>query len=154
MAAFSGLYAPHWRSDARGLFIGLSQHTTKAHLLRAIVDGMCFRIKEVIEAMERDAVEKLARLKVDGGVTVNNFIMQNQADALGEIVERKSETEMTALGCAIASGMAKDIKLWDSLNSLANYVKVAREFTPQKDLSLYQRKWQEAVRRSLNWASA
>ncbi len=106
--AFSGLYAPHWRSDARGLFIGLSQHTTRAHMLRAIVDGMCFRIKEVIEAMERDSGRKMARLKVDGGVTVNDFIMQNQADALGTIVERKTESEMTALGCAIAAGIEHD----------------------------------------------
>ena len=73
-------------------------------MLRAIVDGMCFRIKEVIEAMEKDSREKLAKLKVDGGVTVNNFIMQNQANALGTIVQRKTESEMTALGCAISAG--------------------------------------------------
>jgi len=114
---------------------------------------MCFRIKEVIEAMEKDAGKRLARLKVDGGVTVNNFIMQNQSDALGEIVERKSETEMTALGCAIASGMCREIKLWDSLNSLKNYVTVAKEFSPKNDLTNTRQKWQEAVKRSLNWVN-
>lgn len=73
LLAFSGLYAPHWRSDARGLFIGLTQHTTRAHILRAIIDGMCFRVKEVLDAMERDLGGDLIALKVDGGVTVNGY---------------------------------------------------------------------------------
>ena len=152
--AFSGLYAPHWRSDARGLFIGISQHTTKAHLLRSIIDGMCFRVKEVIDAMEKDTNSKLVKLKVDGGVTVNDFIMQTQANILEEIVERETESEMTALGCAIASGISKEIKLWDNLDSLRQYGKPQRIFNPKENVSKYREKWQEALQRSLNWVKA
>eukprot|EP00826_Nyctotherus_ovalis_P027962 TRINITY_DN2194_c0_g3_i4.p2 TRINITY_DN2194_c0_g3~~TRINITY_DN2194_c0_g3_i4.p2 ORF type:complete len:200 (-),score=60.49 TRINITY_DN2194_c0_g3_i4:77-676(-) len=149
--AFSGLYAPHWRSDARGLFIGLTQHTTRAHLLRAIIDGMCFRVKEVLDAMQKDLKADLVALKVDGGVTINDFIMQTQANILEDAVERRTESEMTALGCALAAGMAKEVRLWDSLKSLRSHVTVDRRFIPQEDVSKYRKRWEEALQRSLNW---
>ena len=98
--AFSGLFAPYWRPDARGTIVGLTRATTKAHLARATLEAICFQTRDVLLAMERDVGTKLGTLKVDGGVTANGLCMQLQADILGIAVSRPVVAETTALGAA------------------------------------------------------
>ncbi|KAK3726909.1 hypothetical protein QZH41_016705 [Actinostola sp. cb2023] len=110
--AFSGLYAPYWQMDARGLIIGLTQFTNKAHIARATLEAVCFQTRELLDAMNEDCGIPLASLLVDGGMTVNNLLMQLQADVLGINVERPTMPETTALGAAMAAGAAKGIEVW------------------------------------------
>ena len=104
--AFSGLFAPYWRSDARGAIVGLSRYNTKAHLARATLEAICYQSRDVSEAMEQDSGVHLETLKVDGGVTANDLCMQLQADILGVPVSRPVVAETTALGAAYAAGLA------------------------------------------------
>lgn len=103
--ALSGLFAPHWRSDARGVIVGLTQHTTRAHILRALLEGICFRTKEVIDALLSDTNYTINKLCVDGGMTKNSLFMQIQADILGLQLEVPLEKDLTALGAAFAAGL-------------------------------------------------
>jgi len=114
---------------------------------------MCFRVKEVLDAMGKDLGRNLVTLKVDGGVTVNDFIMQTQANILEEVVERKTESEMTALGCAIAAGMAKEIELWNSLEDLKDHVRVDKRFKPEENVNEYRKRWEKALHKSLDWVN-
>lgn len=111
--AFSGLFAPYWHSEARGIICGLTQYTTKAHLARAALEAVCFQTKEVLEAMKEDCGSSLLTLRVDGGMTRNDLLMQIQADLLGADCIRPQNVETTALGAAMAAGMAKGIEVWD-----------------------------------------
>ena len=104
MPAFSGLFAPYWRSDARGAIVGLSRFHTRAHLARATLEAICFQTRAVLDAMVEDSGVQLALLKVDGGATVNDTLMQLQADILGVPVVRPVVAETTALGAAYAAG--------------------------------------------------
>ena len=104
--AFSGLFAPYWRADARGTIVGLSRFHTKAHLARATLEAICFQTRAVLDAMAQDSGVRLAVMKVDGGATVNNLLMQLQADILGVPVVRPVVSETTALGAAYAAGLA------------------------------------------------
>ena len=114
--AFSGLFAPYWRSDARGAIVGLSRFNTKAHLARATLEAICFQTRAVLDAMVQDSGVRLEVLKVDGGATVNDLLMQLQADILGVPVVRPVVAETTALGAAYAAGLA--VGFWKDLDDL------------------------------------
>jgi glycerol kinase len=150
--AFSGLFAPYWRSDARGAIVGLSRFHTKAHLARATLEAICFQTRAVLDAMAKDSGVRLAVLKVDGGATVNNLLMQLQADILGVPVVRPVVSETTALGAAYAAGLAAGV--WTDLESLRQHWKADRQWEPQ--WSEDQREhayagWRRAVERSFDW---
>ena len=150
--AFSGLFAPYWRPDARGAIVGLSRFHTKAHLARAALEATCFQTRDVLDAMTRDASIALAMLRVDGGATVNNLLMQLQADILGVAVIRPTVTETTALGAAYAAGVACGI--WNSTDALRGYWRIDREWLPEWSADRREaayRGWQKAVSRSLDW---
>ena len=151
--AFSGLFAPYWRSDARGAIVGLSRFNTKAHLARATLEAICFQTRAVLDAMVQDSGVRLEVLKVDGGATVNDTLMQLQADVLGVPVVRPVVAETTALGAAYAAGLA--VSFWTDLNDLRENWRMDKRWEPrwnadQRD-SAYAG-WQKAVERTLNWA--
>ena len=110
--AFSGLFAPYWRSDARGAIVGLTRASTSAHLARATLEAICYQTKDVVLAMEQDTGTKLGVLKVDGGVTSNRLCMQLQADILGVPVSRPAVPETTSLGAAYAAGLRRRVLGW------------------------------------------
>jgi glycerol kinase len=150
--AFSGLFAPYWRADARGVIVGLSRFHTKAHLARATLEAICFQTRAVLDAMARDAGVHLQVLKVDGGATVNALLMQMQADILGVPVVRPVVAETTALGAAYAAGLA--VGFWPDLETLRRQWKADREWQPQwsqarRDEAFHG--WQKAVERSYAW---
>jgi glycerol kinase len=150
--AFSGLFAPYWRSDARGAIVGLSRFNTNAHLARATLEAICYQSRDVAEAMESDSGVHLEVLKVDGGVTANELCMQIQADVLGVEVSRPVVAETTALGAAYAAGLA--VGFWKSTDELRSNWNESRRWTPQ--WSPQQRdegyaKWGKAVSRTLDW---
>jgi glycerol kinase len=126
--AFSGLFAPYWRSDARGVIVGLSRHSNRGHLARATLEAICFQTRDVLQAMEQDSGIRLEVLKVDGGATVNDTLMQLQADVLGVPVVRPEVPETTSLGAAYAAGLAADI--WSGLDELAKRWRVDRRWEP------------------------
>jgi glycerol kinase len=127
--AFSGLFAPYWRSDARGVIVGLSRFHTREHLARATLEAICYQSRDVVEAMEKDAGVQLEELKVDGGVTSNNLCMQIQADTLGVEVSKPVVAETTALGAAYAAGLATGF--WASPDELRDNWLEDRRWTPQ-----------------------
>ncbi|MDI3524409.1 glycerol kinase GlpK [Kosmotoga sp.] len=148
--ALAGLGAPYWDSKARGLIIGLTRGATRAHIVRAVLEYIAFRTKEILEIMERDTGIKVNRLLVDGGVTRNNFLMELQSKVLGVTVDRPIVKETTALGAAMLAGLA--VGLWDK-ETLAGIRKSEVVFTPtRKELEDEYKKWKEAIKRSMNWA--
>ncbi len=150
--AFSGLFAPYWRSDARGVIVGLTRYITKHHICRAALEATAYQTRDVLEAMEQDAGVALTTLKVDGGMVANELLMQFQADILGVPVVRPVVTETTALGAAYAAGLA--VGFWESLDALRENWGVNRIFEPQMDetrrAALYAG-WKKAVQRTLDW---
>jgi glycerol kinase len=150
--AFSGLFAPYWRSDARGAIVGLSRYNTNAHLARATLEAICYQSRDVSEAMEQDSGVHLEVLKVDGGVTANALAMQLQADILGVPVSRPVVAETTALGAAYAAGLATGF--WSTTEELrANWNESKRwlpTWTEEQRADGY-RNWKKAVERTLNW---
>jgi len=150
--AFSGLFAPYWRSDARGAVVGLSRYNTRAHLARATLEAICYQSKDVADAMEADSGVRLETLKVDGGVTANALAMQLQADILGVPVSKPVVAETTALGAAYAAGLA--VGFWSGTDELrANWAQ-DRRWEPR--WSEEQRRagyagWRKAVERTLGW---
>jgi len=150
--AFSGLFAPYWRSDARGVIAGLSRYATKAHLARAALEATAFQTLEIFEAMEQDSGLPISSLKVDGGMVVNELLMQFQADLLGVPVIRPKITETTALGAAFAAGLS--VGFWESTEQLTALWEEDRRWSPQLDQGDRQRKihfWKKAVSRSFDW---
>ncbi len=150
--AFSGLFAPYWRSDARGAIVGLSRFNTNAHLARATLEAICYQSRDVSEAMEQDSGVHLEVLKVDGGVTANELCMQIQADVLGVPVSRPVVAETTALGAAYAAGLA--VGFWKDTDELRTNWNESKRWNPQ--WSKEQRdegyaRWKKAVERTLNW---
>ena len=114
--AFGGLLSPHYRDDARGLLIGMSLNTTRGHLMRALIESPCLRTAEVVEAMGQDAGQQINSMVVDGGMTVNNLLLQTQADLIDAKIERKVEKEITGMGAAIAAGLK--VGVWNSLEEV------------------------------------
>ena len=150
--AFSGLFAPYWRSDARGAIVGLSRFNTKAHLARATLEAICFQTRAVLDAMVQDSGVNLELLKVDGGATVNDTLMQLQADVLGVPVVRPVVAETTALGAAYAAGLA--VGFWKDLDDMrANWRQDKRwepRWTAEQRDTAYAT-WQKAVTRTFDW---
>jgi len=150
--AFSGLFAPYWRSDARGAIVGLSRFNTNAHLARATLEAICYQSKDVADAMEKDSGVKLEVLKVDGGVTANELCMQMQADILGVPVSKPVVAETTALGAAYAAGLA--VGFWGSVEDLKQNWNEAKRWEPQwndEQRAKGYAGWQKAVQRTLDW---
>lgn len=150
--AFSGLYAPYWRSDARGVIAGLTRYINKGHLARAVLEATAYQTREVLDAMEIDSGVKLNNLKVDGGMVKNDLLMQFQADILGVPVVRPKIAETTALGAAYAAGLA--VGYWSSRDELLKNWQISQTWQPTMDEShrdaLY-RGWLKAVERTFNW---
>ncbi|WP_072690359.1 glycerol kinase GlpK [Rhodococcus marinonascens] len=150
--AFSGLFAPYWRSDARGAIVGLSRFNNNAHIARATLEAICYQSRDVVDAMYKDSGVPLEVLKVDGGVTANNLCMQIQADILGVPVSRPVVAETTALGAAYAAGLA--VGFWQSLDELRENWNESRRWHPQWNDSERESGyagWQKAVKRTLDW---
>jgi glycerol kinase len=153
--AFVGLGAPHWDANARGTIIGLTRGTTKAHIARAAVESMAYQTRDVLTAMQQDAGIAPAMLKVDGGASANNGLMQFQSDLLGVPVHRPIVQETTALGAAYLAGLA--VGFWDDRRDIAENWALDREFTPAADTSEIEQHyadWQRAVQRSRAWVES
>jgi glycerol kinase len=150
--AFSGLFAPYWRSDARGAIVGLSRFNTNAHLARATLEAICYQSKDVADAMEKDSGVHLEVLKVDGGVTANELAMQMQADILGVPVSKPVVAETTALGAAYAAGLA--VGFWKNKEELVQNWNEDKRWEPQwsdEQRAQGYAGWQKAVQRTLDW---
>jgi len=151
--AFTGLCTPYWDPYARGTIVGITRGTTREHLARAALESIAYQTRDLIEAMASDSGNKLSSLRVDGGATVNNFLMQFQADLLGIPIEKPVITEMTALGAAYLAGLGTGF--WRDKEQIAKQWKVARIFEPkmseEKREKLYHG-WKKAVERSFGWA--
>ncbi len=150
--AFSGLFAPHWRPDARGALVGLTRYVNKGHIARAVLEATAFQTREVLDAMNADSGVPLEELKVDGGMVVNETLMQFQADILGVDVVRPKVAETTALGAAYAAGLA--VGFWSSTDEITENWGEDKRWTPQMEDSererLY-RNWKKAVTKTLDW---
>ena len=153
--AFSGLFAPYWRSDARGAIVGLTRYVNKGHLARATLEATAYQTREVAEAMEKDSGSELAALKVDGGMVYNDLLMQFQADILGVTVVRPKVAETTALGAAYAAGLATGF--WGNLEDLRQNWNEDKRWEPrmnEAEREKYYRDWKRAVERTFDWVEA
>lgn len=152
--AFSGLFAPHWRSDARGAIVGLTRYVNRGHLARAVLEATAFQTREVIEAMNADSGVPLKSLKVDGGMVANELLMQFQADILGVPVIRPKVSETTALGAAYAAGLA--VGFWSSEQDIRSNWAKDKQWDPKMPAERREkeyRQWQKAVTKTFDWAS-
>jgi len=153
--AFSGLFAPYWRADARGAILGLTRFASKGHLARAVLEATAYQSLDVLEAMEQDSGRRLAALKVDGGMVRNELLMQFQADLLGVPVVRPQVTETTSLGAAYAAGLA--VGFWESLEGLRAQWRAERTWEPQMPAGQRQaliQSWRKAVERTFDWVES
>ena len=150
--AFSGLFAPYWRPDARGVIVGLTRFVTKAHIARAALESVAFQSVDVVRAAEKDTGVSLTELRVDGGMSANSLLMQTQSDLLGIPVSRPSIMETTALGTAFAAGLASGV--WESTEEIASLWKEDKRWnsliSPDESYR-QQRVWHKAVSKSLDW---
>jgi glycerol kinase len=150
--AFSGLFAPYWRGDARGAIVGMTRYVNKGHIARATLEATAWQTREVVDAMEADSGVKLNELKVDGGMVYNEILMQFQADSLQVPVIRPKVAETTALGAAYVAGLA--VGFWKDTDELRQYWGKDKEWTPQmpadKVASEYAN-WKKAVTRTFDW---
>ena len=151
--AFSGLFAPYWRSDARGAIVGLTRAATKAHLARAALEAICYQTRDVMDAMVADSGVPMTQMRVDGGITANSLCMQMQADIMGIDITRPLIGETTALGAAYAAGLA--VGFWSSQEEVTKQWQQSRRWsstsTPEAREAGYAQ-WKKAVERTLNWA--
>lgn len=150
--AFSGLFAPYWRNDARGVVVGLTRAATKAHLARAALEAICYQTRDVIDAMAADGGLKLKEMRVDGGITANNLCMQMQADVMQIEITRPLVAETTALGAAYAAGLA--VGFWSSTEELTSQWQQSRRWKPDSASKLATTgyvNWKRAIERTLNW---
>jgi glycerol kinase len=150
--AFSGLFAPHWRSDARGVITGLTRFTNRGHIARAALESTAFQTRDVLDAMVADSGVEMSELRVDGGMTGNGLLMQFQADILGIDVVRPRIMETTVAGAAHAAGLA--VGLWSDLDELRSLWAEDDRWVPQMSVEVRSRlhqRWGQAVERSLNW---
>jgi len=151
--AFVGLGAPHWDAYARGIITGLTRGTTRAHLVRAALEGVAYSTRDVMTAMQADSDLTVSTLRVDGGMARNDLLMQFQADLLGVVVQRPAVTETTALGAAYLAGLA--IGYWPSVGVISGQWQVERTFEPTMSADEREAryaKWKDAVSRSRAWA--
>lgn len=150
--AFSGLFAPYWRTDARGVIVGLTRAATKAHLARAALEAICYQTRDVMDAMVADSGVPMKEMRVDGGITANSLCMQMQADVMGIDITRPLIGETTALGAAYAAGLA--VGFWSSTDEVRKQWKQSRRWnstsTPEQRAVGYAG-WKKAVERTLNW---
>jgi glycerol kinase len=150
--AFSGLFAPHWRSDARGVIAGLTGYISKGHLARAVLEATAWQTREVVDAMNSEAGITLTSLKVDGGMTANNLLMQSLADVLDVPVVRPIVAETPSLGAAYAAGLA--VGFWPDVDTIRAHWHKAAEWLPAMEPELRDkgyRKWRKAVARTIDW---
>jgi len=151
--AFSGLFAPYWRSDARGVLVGLTRAATKAHIARATLEAIAYQTYDVIKAMEAEIETSLVELRVDGGITQNELCMQIQSDVLGIPLVKPAIAETTVLGAAYAAGLA--VGFWKNTDELLQQQKIAKRWEPKKDSALATSglaQWKKAIARTLDWA--
>ena len=152
--AFAGLGAPHWDPHARGAIVGLTRGSSRAHLARAALESIAYQSADLLDAMQKEAGEKLSELRVDGGAAANDLLMQFQADILGVPVVRPKVLETTALGAAYLAGLYTDV--WKSREEIAAQWQVDRRFAPSMprgEADALLSRWREAVSRSLRWNS-
>jgi glycerol kinase len=150
--AFTGLGAPYWNQHARGMIIGLTRGSTNAHIARAAVESIAYQSMDVLKAMEADAGISIKEVRVDGGATVNNYLMQFQSDILNTKVIRPHITETTALGAAYLSGLATGF--WNDLKEIESYWQKERAFEPIMKNELresYHKNWKKAIRAAQAW---
>ena len=150
--AFSGLFAPYWRSDARGVIVGLTRYVNKGHIARAALEASAYQTCDIVNAMNKDSGVELSRLKVDGGMVANEVLMQFQSDILNVPVIRPKVSETTALGAAYAAGLA--VGFWDSLDELRQNWNEDKTWHPSMKPEVrekYYRQWKKAVDRTFNW---
>jgi glycerol kinase len=153
--AFSGLFAPYWRSDARGVIVGMTRYINRGHIARAALEATAFQTREVLDAMEKDSQVKLQALKVDGGMVVNNLLMQFQADILNVPVIRPVVSETTALGAAYAAGLA--VGFWPNIDSLRDYWREDQRWMPtmsEEQRTVKYQGWKKAVTRTFDWVES
>jgi glycerol kinase len=153
--AFSGLFAPYWRNDARGALVGLTRYVNRAHIARAVLEATAFQTREVLDAMNADSGVPLTELKVDGGMTANNLLMQFQADVLGVPVVRPVVAETTALGAAYAAGIATGF--WNGEQDVIDNWAEDKRWSPASDpneVARIYRNWKKAVTKTFNWVDA
>ena len=153
--AFSGLFAPYWRSDARGVIVGLTRFINRGHIARAALEAAAYQSREVIEAMQADSGVDLVSLKVDGGMVVNEMLMQFQSDILGVNVVRPEVIETTALGAAYAAGLA--VGFWKSEDDIHKNWAEGKRWKPkmsEKEREVLFSRWKEAVERTLGWVKS
>lgn len=152
VSAFTGLGAPRWDMYARGAIVGLTRGTTRAHIVRAALEGIAYQVKDLLDAMEQDAGEPLSVLRVDGGASVNNFMMQFQSDILGKPIDRPKMVETTAFGAAFLAGLA--VGAWNDIGDISAIRESDRIFMPAMEEAQAQslhEKWLKAVERSAKW---
>lgn len=150
--AFSGLFAPYWRSDARGVIVGLTRAATKAHLARAALEAICYQTRDVMDAMVADSGVPMKEMRVDGGITANALCMQMQADIMGIDITRPLIIETTALGAAYAAGLA--VGFWSSTDEVKKQWQRSRTWNPttsEAQRTQGYQQWKKAVERTLNW---
>lgn len=151
--AFTGLGAPHWDMYARGTIVGLTRGANRNHIIRAALEGIAYQTYDILKAMEEDTGSRMKSLKVDGGASANNFLMQFQSDILDTQIRRPCVRETTALGAAYLAGLATG--LWESLDEIRNAWTLDRAFTPEmeeNERNTLLQGWYKAVERSKNWA--
>lgn len=150
--AFSGLFAPHWQSDVRGTFLGITRATNKAHIARATLEAICFQTRDILEAMSADTGVPLREMRVDGGITANSLCMQLQADVMGIDVIRPQVLETTALGAAYAAGMG--VGIYDDQRSLIENWNEGSRWKPSHESLLFRdgyRNWKQAITAAMAW---
>lgn len=150
--AFSGLFAPYWRSDARGVIAGLTRYVNRGHIARAVLEATAYQTREVLEAMEADSGKKLKELRVDGGMTNNDLLMQFQADQLDVDVVCPVVAETTALGAAYAAGIATGF--WNGEQDVIDNWQEAKRWSPKADHEENERlfrNWKKAVTKTFDW---
>ena len=152
--AFAGLGAPHWNQNTRGIITGLTRGSTAAHIARAALDSIAYQTMDVLKAMEADAGISIKELRVDGGATVNNLLMQFQSDIMNTTVVRPVITETTALGAAYLAGLA--VGYWPNMEDLQNQWQVDKKFTAsmkEEDRNKLNKQWQRSVNAAKAWAA-
>jgi glycerol kinase len=150
--AFSGLFAPYWRADARGVVVGLTRYINKGHFARAALEATAYQTRDIVDAMCRETGLKLDALKVDGGMVVNETLMQFQSDILGIPIIRPAVTETTALGVAYATGLA--VGFWKDLDEIRELWQKDKEWHPKMAAAARERLyagWEKAVTRTFGW---
>ena len=152
MPALAGLGAPHWDAYARGILVGITRGTKRAHVVRAVLESMCYQSRDAVDAMVSESGIKLKELRADGGASVNGFLMQFQADLLGVPIEVPRIVQTTALGAAYLAGLATGF--WESRDEIDAKWKLAHRYEPQMPKSendRLHRRWSRAVERAKGW---